>query len=321
MKPSFHARVLNGPFDDPGIYVRVLREGRAMMFDLGFTTALSARDVLKTTHIFISHTHVDHFIGFDNVLRVCLKRETPLFIYGPEGFIDCIAGKLNSYTWNLTSDYPLYIEAAEVSNDRVKKAIFRADNFFKREDAGSDQFNGTILTDKSITVKAAILDHQIPCLAFSMEEDYHINIDKAKLIKLNLPVGLWLTDLKKAIRENTVTGTFKVDGKSYSFPELRGIVDIIKGQKLSYVVDVLGSGENVNKIVNLVKGSDTLYIESYFLHDDRDRAKDRYHLTAREAGRIAREAEVGRLKVLHFSPKYMNSPELLIQEAEEAFRL
>ena len=101
MKPSFHARLINSPFEDPGLYVRVLREGCALMFDLGFTTNLSARDILKTSDIFVSHTHIDHFIGFDNILRICLKKETPLRLYGPKGFIDCIEGKLKSYTWNL----------------------------------------------------------------------------------------------------------------------------------------------------------------------------------------------------------------------------
>ena len=290
------------------------------MFDLGFTTALSARDVLKTTHIFISHAHVDHFIGFDNVLRVCLRREKPLYLYGPEGFIDCVAGKLNSYTWNLIKDYPLSIKATEVSSGQVKKAAFRAENSFKREDAGIAQFSGTVFRDETIKVNAAILDHQIPCLAFSMEEDYHINIDKSKLSMLDIPVGPWLNDLKTAIRENKTDSTFSIEGKMYTFSDVRGIAGIKKGQKLSYVVDVLGSEENKNKIVNLVKGSDTLYIESYFSHDDRDRAKDRYHLTAREAGQIAREAQVGRLEVFHFSPKYIDEPQMLVQEAEEAFR-
>ncbi len=320
MKPSFHVRPFNGPFDDPGLYIRVLREGRAIIFDLGFTTTLSARDILKTTDIFISHTHIDHFIGFDNVLRVSLKKESPLKFYGPEGFIGCVEGKLRSYTWNLIGDYPIIIEVAEINDSSIKKAVFKAENSFTREDLKTEPFYGILMKDSFYTVSAAILDHQIPCLAFCLEEDYHINIDKSKLGSLNLPVGPWLGQLKTAIRENKEDSLFTINGQTYTFQELNGIATITRGQKLSYVVDALGSEENIRKIVELVKGSDVLYIESYFLDEDKDRARERYHLTAKEAGRIAREAGVGRLEVMHFSPRYMDDPEKLKREAEEEFK-
>jgi len=319
MKPSFHTRLTNGPFDDPGLYVRVLREGRALMFDMGFTTTLSVRDILKTTHIFISHTHVDHFIGFDHVLRICLKREQPLYLFGPEGFIDCVAGKLAGYTWNLIEGYPLVISVSEVTGTRVRMAVFKAKNSFKREEGESKPFNGLLFKDSTIAVSAAILDHQVPCLAFSLEEDCHINIDKVKLSNLNLSVGPWLNELKTAIREEKTSQEFVIDGESYMFSDVKDVATITRGQKLSYVVDVLGSEENIEKIVKLVKSADTLYIESYFLDEDREKAKDRYHLTAREAGRIAREAGVGQMEVMHFSPRYLDAPERLIQEAAGEF--
>lgn len=320
MKPSFHTRLLNGPFDDPGLYVRLLREGKALLFDIGFTVNLSPRDILKTSDIFVSHTHVDHFIGFDNILRISLKKNSPLRLYGPEGFIDCIEGKLKSYTWNLIGDYPLIIEVSEVNEKNIKKAIFKADNSFKREDLGTVAFSGVLLKDSFLRVSTAVLDHQIPCLAFSIEEDYHINIDKEKLERLNLPVGPWLGSLKKAIRENTLNNSITIGDREFTFTELKDIASITRGQKISYVVDVLGSEENIRKIVNIIKGSDILYIEAYFLDKDRDRAKERYHLTAKEAGRIAREAGVGKLELFHFSPKYTDAPEELVQEAEEEFR-
>lgn len=319
MKPSFHARLINGPFEDPGLYVRVIREGRAVMFDMGFTTTLSARDVLKTTHIFITHTHVDHFIGFDHVLRICLKREQSLHLFGPEGFIDCVEGKLAGYTWNLIEGYPLVLTVSEVTGKEVRRAVFKAGNAFEREDVIREPFDGVLYRDTAMTVSASLLDHQVPCLAFSLEEDCHINIDKAKLNTMNLPVGPWLNELKTAIRENNTTCTFMIDGKRYRFADVRDAAAITRGQKLSYVVDALGSEENMKKIVELVKGSDTLYIESYFLEEDRERAQDRYHLTARDAGRIAREAGVGRMEVMHFSPRYINEPERLIQQAAEEF--
>ncbi len=320
MKPSFHARHLNSPFEDPAVYVRLLREGRALMFDLGWTSALSVRDILKTTDIFVSHTHVDHFIGFDNILRVSLKRETPLRLYGPEGFTDCVEGKLKGYTWNLTGEYPLAIHVSEVSESSVRKTVFRAETSFRREDSGTAPFDGVLLSDSFFNVSAAVLDHRIPCLAFSLQEDYHINIDKDKLRRLNLPVGPWLRELKAAIRENRTGAVFTIGGKDYTFGELRDTAGITRGQKISYVVDVLGSRQNTEKIIRLVKGSDILYIESYFLDRDRDRARERRHLTAREAGRIAREAGVARLEAIHFSPRYADEAETPAREAESEFQ-
>jgi len=320
MKPSFHTRLLNAPFEDPGLYIRLLREGRALLFDLGFTGSLSVRDILKISDIFVSHAHVDHFIGFDSILRHHLRKEGPLRVYGPEGFIGHIEGKLKGYTWNLIGDYPLIIEVLEVNEKIMTKAVFKAEDSFQPVNIETVPFEGTLMKDSFFKVSTAVLDHQIPCLAFCLEEDYHINIDKARLDNLNLPVGPWLGKLKDAIRKNASDSIFTIDDRKFTFAELKDIAGITRGQKISYVVDALGSEENIKRIVSLVKGSDILYIEAYFLDKDRDRAKERYHLTAKAAGRIAREADIGKLVVFHFSPKYIDTPGELIKEAEEEFR-
>lgn len=320
MKPSFHARLLNSPFEDPGLYVRVLREGRALLFDAGSTSALSVRDILKISDIFISHTHVDHFIGLDSILRLHLKREKPLRLYGPEGIIRNIEGKLHSYTWNLIGEYPLVIDVSEIGEKTIGRAVFKAGNSFRREDKEIIPYNGIIMTDSFVKVSATVLDHQIPCLAFCLEEDYHININKARLKDMNLPVGPWLDEFKKAIRQKKSDSVYIIEGREYAFEEIIVIADITKGQKISYVVDIVGSGENMRKIIELARCSDVLYSEAYFLHDDIDMAKERYHLTAKQAGMIAREAGAGRLEVFHFSPRYMDSPEKLTQEAEREFK-
>ncbi len=320
MKLSFHPRLLNGHFDDPGLYIRVLREGIALLFDAGFTPSLSVKDILKINCIFVSHTHIDHFIGFDAILRLHLKKESPLKIYGPEGFTGHIEGKLKSYTWNLIRDYPAVIEVSEINDKVIKKSVFKAENFFKREDLGIIPFEGIVLKESLFKVSAEVLNHQIPCLAFCLEEDYHINIDKAELNRLNLPVGPWLGELKNAIRKNKSDAVFRIKDKEFSFAGLKGIAGITRGQKISYVVDVLGSEDNIKKIVKLVKDSDILFIEAYFLDEERERAGQRYHLTARQAGMIAKDAGVGKLVVFHFSPRYADKPEELIKEAEAEFR-
>jgi ribonuclease Z len=157
-------------------------------------------------------------------------------------------------------------------------------------------------------------------MAYSLEEEFHININKALLTEKELPVGPWLSDLKKAIREGSSDDTiFKVDNRTLNLKELRDIATITKGQKVSYVMDVAPTNENMRKIIPFVKGSDILFCEAYFLEKDRDRAEERHHLTAAIAGKIAREADVGSLEIMHFSPKYRHNVDELYNEAMREF--
>ncbi len=317
MKSSFHVRKLNGPFDDPVLYVRLVREGRALLFDLGSPAGLTPRDILKISDIFVSHTHMDHFIGFDTILRISLKKRDPLRIYGPKGIIDCVEGKLKGYTWNIIEGYPLKIHVFEVDGKVMRKAVFSAAHAFRQMKRGAEPFDGILIKDGFFSVTATELDHQVSCLAFSLEEDYHINIDKSRLVNMKLPVGPWLGDLKRAIREGRTGSMFNIEGETYTYTDVHHVARIVRGQKISYVVDAVGSKENMDKIISLAKGADVLYIETFFL--DTDRARERYHLTAKEAGIIAREAGVRTFEALHFSKKYMNISEQVIEEAVREF--
>ena len=72
--------------------------------------------------------------------------------------------------------------------------------------------------------------------------------------------------------------------------------------------------------MDLVKDSDIFFCESPFLAEEEARGQERYHLTARQAGLIAREANVKKLNVFHFSGRHTFRTEQLIQEAEKAFQ-
>ena len=87
-----------------------------------------------------------------------------------------------------------------------------------------------------------------------------------------------------------------------------------------YVVDTLFSKDNKAKIVRLAQGADLFFCEAPFLDEDRDQATMRYHLTARQAGHLARLAEARRLVVFHFSPRYSGMAEKIYQEAQAEFR-
>lgn len=95
---------------------------------------------------------------------------------------------------------------------------------------------------------------------------------------------------------------------------------ISRGQKLAYVVDARYDEEKENKIVALAPDADVFYCESPYLDCDAEKAHDRYHLTERQAGYMARKAQVRDLVVFHFSPRYTGQGEALEREATEAFR-
>jgi len=63
----FSAVPVNDPLGDPGVYVEFKYRKEAFLFDLGDISGLPARKILKIRYIFVSHAHMDHFIGFDHL--------------------------------------------------------------------------------------------------------------------------------------------------------------------------------------------------------------------------------------------------------------
>ncbi len=319
MKPSFHHRPVNGPFEDPAVFVRILRKKRALLFDAGDISGLSTRDIMKTTDVFVTHTHIDHFIGFDTIIRFLLRRDTPVTFYGPEGIIDRIQGKLRGYTWNLITEYPLVIRVLEIRNEKVHKAVFKAGNRFELNDEGIQNTEGRVLENPLFSVNAVVLEHDVPSLGFSIKEKSHINIDKAKLTDCGLEVGPWLNTLKDSIRNGKFDETINTGKGMHKVSELENIYLITEGQKVSYVMDSSPTEDNFEKIVEFVADADSLYIEAYFMHKDFEHAFKRNHLTAKLSGLIAKKARVKRLHLLHFSPRYRDNSDDIINEAYKWF--
>ena len=334
MKPLFHPSLVNGPFDDPALYIDFLFEKRAILFDLGDLHAVPPRKILRISHAFISHTHMDHFAGFDRMLRILLGRDKKLHLFGPPGFIDRVEHRLSSYTWNLVEGYSadFTIIATEFDGaEGLRSSRFRCRNRFSREAETVKRVEGgTLLDEETFRIRAVALDHAIPCLAFTLEEKSHVNIMKNRLLEQGFQVGPWLTELKTAVlRGDPDDGTFRVwwgegAGLRERFLPLgtlkEEILRIVSGQKIAYVTDAVCCDENADRIRELARDSDYLFIEAMFLHEDAERAREKHHLTARQAGMLAREAGAKRIAPFHFSPKYTDREAALRKEAEEAFR-
>jgi ribonuclease Z len=336
MNPSFSSHLVNDVFGDPGLYVEIRWAKRALLFDLGHNDALGPTRLLRAHDIFVSHTHMDHFIGFDAVLRVALGRGKTIRLYGPPGLIDNVDGKLRGYTWNLVDGYPLIIEVHEFHPSERHCVVFPAATGFRRSARPTKPLlpwpttNVPVLEDPMFTVQAVALNHRIPSFAYALQEQFHINVNKQKLHEAGLPVGAWLKDVKHHIWQGeaddfrftaTLYDEHRRQDREFVLGEVKErFMTISRGQKIAYVVDTRYDEDNEAKIVALAQHADVFYCESPYLDVDADKAQDRYHLTARQAGLMARKARVRDLVVFHFSPRYTGQGEALEREAMEAFR-
>ena len=324
MTNLFQHRLLNQPFGDPSLYVRLAGEKKALLIDLGDINCLEPGRLLKVEDVFVSHTHIDHFIGFDHLLRLNLGRDKTLRIFGPPGIIANVRGKLAGYTWNLVDAYPFIIEAIEIGARSLKKVQFICAERFKPRKAETAAYDAPLVDGHPhYGVQALRLDHRIACLAYSLQERFHININKDRLDGLGLPVGTWLRALKDAVwADRPDDFMVRTDGGAeMPLGELkRDILTITKGQKIVYVSDCRGTDANLKKIIAFAHGADLLFCEAAFLDRDRDKAAERGHLTAKQAGFAARKAGAASLQVFHFSPRYEASPELVREEAQQEFK-
>jgi len=320
MRPIVSAALVNGVLGDPALYLDFRDERRAVLFDLGDIGRLMPKKILRLTDVFVSHAHMDHFAGFDRLLRVCLGRHRGLRLYGPPGFVDRVEHKLAAYTWNLVERYPgdFALSVHEVAPDwSVSAARFRASARFTRERLPEQSAPGGLMREEPrFRVRAALLDHGIACLGFALEEKVHVNVWQTRLAEMGLEAGPWLNDLKRAVAEHLPDDT-PIHGRTLGELKAR-LIEIAPGQKLAYVTDIVYSAENEARVAALAADADVLYIESVFLASDAGHAARKLHLTAAQAGRIARAARAKTVIPFHFSPRYEGREAELVAELERS---
>lgn len=333
MTRRFVPELLNEPFGDPGAYVGFTFSRRAVLFDLGDLSALPARKLLRVSDVFVSHMHIDHFIGFDRLLRHLIGRDRTVRLCGPPGFADAVQHKLAAYTWNLAPRYEArlhFVVNELVAPERMRMTQFRLQSAFRPKVMGEVEIeDGVVLAEPDLRVRAAILDHGTPCLAFALEESERINVWRNEVEALGLSVGPWLTELKDAMRRGAPDDTpirVRRQADDETSEEVLPLGELARkvtrrqsGEKIAYVVDVRHTPENTSRIVELVRGADTLFIETAFLDEAASLAAERNHLTAGQAGSIARQAGAKHIVPFHFSPRHSDEAEQLHEQALAAF--
>jgi ribonuclease Z len=323
MKSNYLIKKVNSPFEDTCFFIRNVYKKKALLLDCGRIGSLNNTEILSVSHIFISHTHIDHFYGFDRILRTFLRSDKTLKIYGPKGFLKNIEGKLAGYTWNLVENYNFKIEAFEILEDKsLLAATYKASDAFHGEYLELGKID-KISLDDGFFMCYEFFDHAIPSMAFRIKEVKHVNIKKDVLQQYGYIQGPWLTELKSHLRANkdlnylfdveTMEGVKKIPAGTLKDQ----LVIFREPQDITFIADFAPTFENFKKAISFARGSFLLLIESMFLKEQVLHAIDKRHSTIDLSKQIFLESGTKFVHFFHFSSKYEKSKNVFFQKLYE----
>jgi ribonuclease Z len=218
----------------------------------------------------------------------------------------------------------LEIVIHEVKEHEVITCSARACNAFVPCLSTGSRREGAAIASQSIySIDAMVLDHNVPCLGFVLKEPYHINIKASRFNELGYRAGEWIGVLKESIlggrmddmiEVSTTTGIL-LQGVDDLFNKL---VIITKGCKIAYITDIRACDENLKRIGELAEDVDMLFIEAYYLAERGRQAYEKAHLTAAQAGMIARMLRARKVVPMHISPRYHDRIDTIMGELHAA---
>ncbi len=160
---------VNEDYQDPVVFLYFDGIKDAILFDCGYLFPLRLRDLQRISSIYVSHTHFDHFMGFDQFLRVNMEQDRQVRMFGPCHFIEQVYHKLKGYTWNLCESIKLDFLVRELEGDRYREALLVGKEAYELRHIEEKPLSSDCITENDIyRVRFAILDHRIPTLAFSL---------------------------------------------------------------------------------------------------------------------------------------------------------
>ena len=303
--------------EDVCLLINVQNHSYNYICDCGEAKALSAKECRNTKAIFLSHTHIDHFINFDKLLRHQIGTERKIIICGPEGITDQIQHRIKSYCWNLIEAGAVTYEIREVKDTSKYNVTNLNPPLWEKEEVGVYE-QESIFTEKDFCVEFEVLDHKTSSIAYLFRAE-----DKLKInLKEGFKGGKWINELKSAFEQHDENKTIKIEEKEYLAKDLFSMVSIVQGKKLGVIMDHAASHDNHIKIKNKFTHCDDVYIECFYKNEDKELADKNYHSYAAMSGSIMKECNVKNAIPVHYSRKY-DATELdeLITQFDKAYKL
>ena len=236
----------------------------------------------KLYAIFISHIHGDHVLGLIGFLSTLglQGRTAPLHVYAPEAYEELFEMEIETFCSTL--DYEIIFHAVDTTKQQI------------------------IYEDRSLTVETVPLHHRMPCSGFIFREKEGARHINPKMVEYyNVPRSQ-MDNLRKGMDWTTPEG------------------DVIPNDKLTTPPDAVRSYAYMSDtrymptLAEKLRGVTTLYHESTYCEEMKDKAVKYLHSTAYEAAITAKDAGVEKLLLGHYSQRYIDETPLL-NEAREVF--
>jgi len=310
-KPYF----FGGLFDDPVLVIRVRSLAQNILIDCGKINHLAKRVLKSVSAVFITHAHMDHFMGFDTFVRSVLVSPKTIDVFGPPSMATKLEYKLLGYDWNLVEKHYCNFRVHEVYPEHTDIFQLQGSKGFTRAHVERhSRLDNTIFNNSHMTVEAEICDHIIPVLVFKFTERAGFTIDEDKIEQLGFVKGPWLKELEAYFynKNKQDSQVLKIPKKSesgakdfsYENPEIL-YANIQKERPLvsiGYMSDFGFTDQNIQKILNLMKGVTLLVSECTYLNSESEKAKQTLHLCTDDLNVL-----VGKLAPPYFLPMHLST--------------
>ena len=324
LEPTFFAGLL----DDPLLLVRVRPLGESILFDCGEIHHLAKRVVKSVSALFITHAHMDHFMGYDAFVRHNHVSPKTFDIFGPPGIAGKVGSRLAGYDWNLTEPDWCSFRVYEIHPGFTITFLFPGKDGFPCRPVGeTTRIGSEIYSNPYLEVRAELCDHRIPALVFRTTERLSFNLDETRMERLGVVRGDWLRRLKRGFYggfadKEPLLVTFRRGGGVVEEPveDCRTLYESIRGEEapagIGYVTDIGATPENMEKVAAFMEGVTLLVCECTFLARDRDKARASFHLSTTDLNLLAERIRPGFVLPMHFSESYGGKSSLLYEELE-----
>lgn len=313
----FQSEIKSKSNEDISISVQLDNHPWSYICECGDASNWTVKEVQNANAVFISHTHIDHFVNFDMVIRHQIGIQRRVVICGPKGIAAQVQAKLKSYTWNLIEKGAIVYEIREMRSETEIK-VFELEPPTWELIEKTTLKNNILFQEKNFVVTGILLDHKTPTLAYKFKEVDTVKID---LQASGFRGGKWVKILKEAFEQDNPEQPITIEEKTYLAKDLFHLLHLQKGDSVGVIMDHAANSENHAKIIQHFPNCQKVFIESFYKNEDQAFAETNYHSYAAMSGKVMRAAGVLNAVPVHFSRKYgAEDIEGLIKEFEVALK-